>query len=291
MLSLPEEVLVLALDDQKGTIIPVAEKPLSMALISAALSELCLRHKIRIDEYSMVSVLDTTETGEPLLELILARMRQQTHEQPAAYWLQSLGSLGQSAVDLVRDSLVRKGVLKIETTRKLLIFTEERALNRNDLYERSIRERVRNAVLNGGPADERTMALIGLVKMAQLTETVFGFEDATRARARIDEMTTPQAAGYTAPYPPNGYYDRAAQPEGMAMGAGMGMMSGMAQAMMFGMLAQSMFWGVGGWGMPFMPGFGAPMPGAEEAPAEGFEDVPADDGGGFDLGGGGDFEM
>jgi hypothetical protein len=294
MLTLPEELMLLALDDAQGTVIPNAQRPLRMGLVSAALTELTLSGKLRVDAQGNVIAANTAPTGNDLLDEIANRVARSQPPRPTYHWLQSLTNDLRNIEDRVRDRLVQRGVLRQEESRKFFIIREVRFPAQNGAFEGNVRAKLRDVVINNAQPDERTMALIGLVKMCDLVETVFPYTDWVQARQRIDQLTNPQYAGWQYQAQGNGYGYNQQQPMGMG-----GMMSGMVPALMFSMMAQSMFWGMGGWMMPGMMlggmgGLGAPMEEGVPMDDSQMSEVNAEDGGfdgGFDFGGdfGGEF--
>jgi hypothetical protein len=287
MLTLPEELMLLALDDAPGTVIPNAQRPLRMGLVSAALTELTLTGKLRVDAQGNVIAANTAPTGNDLLDEIANRVGRTQPPRPTYHWLQSLTNDLRNIEDRVRDRLVQRGVLRQEESRKFFIIREVRFPAQNGAFEGNVRAKLRDVVINNAQPDERAMALIGLVKMCDLVETVFPYTDWVQARQRIDQLTNPQYAGWQYQAQGNGYGYNQQQPMGMG-----GMMSGMVPALMFSMMAQSMFWGMGGWMMPGMMGgmggMGAPQEDGVPMDDSQMSEVNAEDGGfdgGFDFGG------
>ena len=292
MLTLPEELMLLALDDAQGTVVQNAQGPLKMGLVSAALTELTLTGKIRFDERQNVVVANPVPTGDSLLDEVMNRIARDRQPRAAVSWLQALPNQIRDLEDRVLQKLVQRGALRVEESRRFFVIKETRFPQENSAFERSTRNRLRDVVLNGAQPDERTMALIGLVKMCNLIETVFPFAEWEQARRRIDELTSPQFAGWQ--YQPPGQGDPySMQPE---PSGGM-MMGGFVNALMFSMMAQSLFWGVGGWGFPgmmSMGGFGDLSQQGEVLLGQEGMTATSDEGGmdgGFDFGGdfGGEF--
>lgn len=288
MLTLPEELMLLALDDTQGVVVPTVQAPLKMGLISAALTELTLTGKLRVDDFGNVIVASAAPTGDALLDDIVSRVAQVAPPRPTHVWLQALTNQIRDIEERVRQRLVVRGVLRMEESRKFFILREVRFPAQNAGFEQSTRNRLRDVVINNAQPDDRTVALIGLVKMCNLIETAFPYTEWTTARQRIDQLTNPQFAGWQYQAQPGGTgYGQ----QGVPMGGGM--MSGFVPALMFSMMAQSMFWGMGGWMMPGMamgglggdPGMMLDEGANADVAAEGGAD------GGLDFGGdfGGDF--
>jgi hypothetical protein len=290
MLTLPEELMLLALDDNTGTVAQNAQGPLKAGLVSAALTELTLTGRLKVDGYGNVIAANAAPMGDDVLDDVLSRVGRAQPPRPTHAWLQHLANDLRDVEGRVRNRLVQRGILRQEESRKFFIIREVRFPTQNPGFEANVRSRLREVVINNAQPDERTMALIGLVKLTNLVETVFAYTEWQQARQRIDQLTNPQFAGWQYQAQGNGSGYNQQQPMGIG-----GMMSGMVPALMFSMMAQSMFWGMGGWMMPGMMmggmgGFGAPQEDGMPMDESQMSEVNAEDGG-FDFGGdfGGDF--
>lgn len=280
MLTLPEELMLLALDDQQGTVVPNAREPLQMGLASAILTELTLTGKLRFDGQQNVIVANPAPTGDALLDETLDRIARTAPPRPALYWLQTLPGQLRDMEGRLIQRLVQRGALRVEESRRMIFLKETRFPQGVAGFEHNIKNRLREVVLHNAPPDERTLALIGLIKMTNLIETVFPFTEWDQARRRIDELTSPQFAGWQYQGQPGHGYEP--QP--------MDMMSGFVPVLLFSMLAQNMFWGMGGWMMPGLApglmGMGDPMQDVPLEMNEGLTEVGnMDDAGGLDFGG------
>lgn len=308
MLTLHEELTLLAMDDATGKVLPQAERTLRAALVSAALTELMLRGKLAADANLGVTVADAAPTGDPLMDDVLKRLTQAAGPQPAGYWMGVLPNALSGVVQTVRDGLVRRRILGQGEQRRLLVFKQQTFPLQSAMHEMQIRDRVRRVVLNNAQPEERTLALIGLIRLANLADSLFARHEWKDSRPRINALAqgffadqtptlpTPHAPVMGGPHMP-------AQPApAMGMGLGgalaMGMASGLASALMFSMASQMLFGGFGAWGdQSFDQAMAEADPslslvGAEEQAAEsgdaGAEDFGGDPGGDF---GGGDFDF
>lgn len=295
MLTLQEELMLLALDDNAGKIVEKAQGPLKLGLVSAVLTELTLTGKLKVDEAGHVSVAATAPVGDPLMDEVLDRIRQVSPPRTAPAWLQTLPSSLRDVEARVMQRLVQRGAVQQKEERKFIFMKVTTFPQNNAGFEQNTRRQLREVVINHAQPDDRTMALIGLVKMCNLIETAFPYTEWNQARVRIDQLTAPQFAGWQYQSTPQGGYAYNAGDQQMHPAGAMGMTSGFVPALMFSMMAQSMFWGMGGWGMPgmMMGGMGGdPMFNqfGEDATTEVGNDMGEIDGG-FDFGGdfGGEF--
>lgn len=144
-LTLPQEFLLLALRDVEGTV-PFSLKPtVPYALAGAALLELSLRGRVRLDR-GEVRVIDRSPTGDAVLDAALVRT-----ESDARAWIR-LALDPRSTI----DQLVERGILRRERHR---IFWERHPA-RDPAPEARVRERLRN------PQDVRSALLLELAQVA-----------------------------------------------------------------------------------------------------------------------------
>ncbi len=252
MLTLQEELMLLALDDNAGKIVEQAQRPLKLGLVSAVLTELTLTGKLSVDAAGHVSAATAAPTGDTLMDEVLNRVRQTSPPRTAPAWLQTLPNNLRDMEARIMQKLVQRGAVQQKEARKFLFMKVSTFPQNNAGFEQNTRRRLREGVIDAAPPDDRTMALIGLVKMCNLVETAFPYTEWNQARMRIDQLTNPQFAGWQYQSTPQGGYAYN-NDYGQAQPAGaMGMMSGFVPSLMFSMMAQSMFWGMGGWGMPGM---------------------------------------
>ncbi len=281
MLTLPEELMLLALDDKEGVVVPQAREPLKMGLVSAILTELTLNGKLRTDERLNLVVVSPIPSGDALLDRVLESVRTlPTAPRPATYWIEALVRALPNLEDQVIQRLVQRGALRAEESRRMIFLKETRFPQQIAGFEQKVRNRLHDVVIHGAPPDERTLALIGLIKMTNLIESTFPYTEWDQARRRIEELTNPQSVGWQQPSPTG--YPPQAEPADSVFG-------NLIPVLIFSMLAHNMFWGTGGWMLPSTMGDPAsPEPLFGDSSL--FEASNPDDSGGFDFGDfGGDF--
>ena len=111
-LSLPEELLLALLDEERGYFCQVPGWNLSCAMVGAALGELSLLGRIDTDLDSL-TLLDTTDTGRPLLDPILREIVTETEPHDARYWIERLAAQSESVIPQALDGLVRRQILNV----------------------------------------------------------------------------------------------------------------------------------------------------------------------------------
>ncbi len=111
-LSLPEELLLALLDEERGYFRQVPGWNLNCATVGAALGELSLLGRIDTDLESL-TLLDATDTGRPLLDPILGEIATETEPHDARYWIERLAPQSESMISQALDGLVQRQILNV----------------------------------------------------------------------------------------------------------------------------------------------------------------------------------
>ena len=112
-LSLPEELLLALLDEERGYFRQVPGWNLNCAMVGAALGELSLLGRIDTDLESL-TLLDATDTGRPLLDPILREIATEAETHDARYWIERLAPQSESVISEALDGLVRRQILNVD---------------------------------------------------------------------------------------------------------------------------------------------------------------------------------
>lgn len=194
-LFLHEEILLLALQDEKGTI--SAGSMYAYAVGGALLAELVVRGRIELagpPKKRMVQLLDPTPIGEPLLDEAIEKIATAKRRGSVSTWVTRLAGL-RKLRDRLADGLCRRGILRAEE-RDVLLFFKRRVYPALDpRAEREIVERLRQAIFEDGQVDARTVVLLSLADRAGVLGTVFGRKALKARRPRIDRLVEEESLG------------------------------------------------------------------------------------------------
>jgi Golgi phosphoprotein 3 len=190
--SLPEELLLLALHDEKGSIIPSATSVLNGALIGAVLMELGLAGRLN-EDHDGALVADPTPTGDEILDEALQRIADADRPRMASYWVGRLAGRMPKLKDRLLEQLVARGVLERRERRILWVFPARSFPLADAAVEQQARDRIRAVVLDGQTPDQRTAALIGLVRACNLLDEIFAPHERAQANRRVAELTSEEA--------------------------------------------------------------------------------------------------
>ena len=184
MLTLPEEVILLVLDEETGALLPIPQRTLDSALAGGALMELALQDRIDSDPNSLW-VVDPTPIGESYLDRLLQQLAESEGKSNSETWIQRLSEDSGSIQEAALQRLVERGVLREEEKRFLWVFESRRYPMIDGKEEREVKLRIMGVLFSEEIPDPRDVALISLVDACRLFEELLGPRELERVRDRI----------------------------------------------------------------------------------------------------------
>ncbi|MBO1073980.1 GOLPH3/VPS74 family protein [Roseomonas marmotae] len=195
-LTMPEEILLLMLDDDTGRLHDSAAPAGDYALAGAILAELALEQRIDTDP-PRLRLRDASPTGDDVLDDVLARIQAEPKPRDSRWWLDLLVRDIERYRNAYFDRLVRKGVLRAEEGRFLWIFAERRYPVISDKEEREVKARLMSVIFEDGPPSPRDSLLIGLTRAAGLFPLLLAPGELQHAQARIEAVSRHEALNET----------------------------------------------------------------------------------------------
>jgi Golgi phosphoprotein 3 len=206
MLTLPQELYLLALHEEKGRVPGSVSMALHYGLGGAVLAELVLRGKVGLDEKKKMVVLDDGMLGEDdLLNEALERIIASTKPRKVSHWVSVFSDEIKKLEKRLSNRLVELSILRKEEKRFLGVISYEvypqhpqntGAGNASAKYW--IKQHLRSVALAGDPTskpDERVLALLSLAKACDLLSFVFTRDELKAARRKIEELTRGELIG------------------------------------------------------------------------------------------------
>lgn len=193
MLSLAEELLLLALHDEKGKIVSAASMSLLYGLAGALLLELSLRDRITIENKKLI-LRDDKLTGDEIIDEAIVKIRQSKKPHKPDHWVSKLSGM-KNMKDRLLDRLVYQGILRKEEKKVLWVFPSKQYPTVNGKPERDARALIRAALLDGAPPDERTKTIVSLVVACDLINEIFPKGERRRAKKRAKEIAASDPFG------------------------------------------------------------------------------------------------
>jgi len=197
-LPLHEEVLLLALRDDEGTV--ASGTMYQYAVAGAILSELMLQGRIAVDDSGrkkLAKVIDPRPTGAPLLDECLDKIAA-TKPKPLDHWVGKFANI-KNLKHRVAVRLCDRGILREEEGKILLVFTRTIYPETDPRPEQEIIERLRRAVFTDTrDLDPRTVVLVSLANSAGILKVVFDKKELKRRKERLEQVINGELMGKAA---------------------------------------------------------------------------------------------
>jgi len=212
-LFLHEEILLLALRDEEGTI--AANHTYRFALGGAMLAELLLAKRIAIDEdkhaheesgvsgwlsrvfseKNLVELVCNDAIGDPLLDECLERMAKAKRRASLKSWVTRFSNLSKLQ-HRIAQGLCERRILRADEGTILLIFKRKIYPEIDPKPERALIERLRQAIFTESrEIDPRTVVLLSLADSANVLKVPFERKKLRERRKRIERITSGDLMG------------------------------------------------------------------------------------------------
>ena len=192
-LFLYEEIMLLALSNDKGTIL--ASYP-EYSIASAVLAELLLEHRISIDrtQKQLVTINNSELIGDPIIDECLEKMVAERSRVSLQTWISRFADI-QDLNHKVARQLCSRGILRADEDKVMFFFKRNVYPEVNPVPEQEIIDRVRTAIFTDEEQiDPRTVVLISLANSTYMLSEIFGKEVANRQQ-RIDRIVNGEMIG------------------------------------------------------------------------------------------------
>jgi Golgi phosphoprotein 3 len=187
LLSLAEEILLLALDDEKGSFVPLPRDALEFALTSAALMDLALQGRIDSDLDQLVLV-DATPLGDDILDPLLAAIARSDETYNAKRWISVVARDAEPIRERALERLVQRGILERKEQKLLWVLGQRRYPVVDATESREVKLRILEIVLSDEIPDLRDVVIIALADACQLFDSILSPRELRAARPRIAQV-------------------------------------------------------------------------------------------------------
>ena len=194
MLTLSEKLLLLALHDEKGSVVFNASTALPYGLSGAILIELFLQKHLNFENDS-VSIVSTHSNQSPILNDALDLIKEKNTSKDIKYWISQFTNKLDKVRERITHDLVEKEILKKEEDTFLWVFSVKRYPTANIHPEAQLREHLHDIVLKKIQANEEDIALLSLVKACDLIKEVFSEQTRDIAEQEIERLTKNSKVG------------------------------------------------------------------------------------------------
>ena len=194
-LYLHEEIMLLALRDEKGTV--EFGTNYVHAICGAILAELLMAGRISVEEgkKKLVNPLSDEPFGDPVLDECLQKIVTAKRRATLQSWVQRFCHV-KKLHHRVAQRLCDRGILRADEGTVLLIFRRKVYPEIDPRPERRLIERLRKAIFGDHPRiDPRTVVLVSLANSANLLAIPFNKKDLKKRKNRIEQMINGEMMG------------------------------------------------------------------------------------------------
>jgi len=195
-LHIYEEILLLALRDQKGTMLFGINYP--QALAGALLAELLLLNKIEIEtqgKRKFVKLINQKPTRNALLDECIKKIASSKRRARPQNWIMRFANISRLK-HKAAQSLCRKRILKMEEDKVLLIFNRKIYPELNPKPEKRLMAKLHEAIFgNSKEIDPETVILISICNSTGILRQIFDKSELKQRKNRIKDITSGNLIG------------------------------------------------------------------------------------------------
>ena len=190
---LSEQLLLIALDDEKGT--DETSWSSDPGLAAGLLLELAEADLVRLEGKEVVAAEGGASPEHPLLREALEAIRVSDRPRTPKHWVDRLPKDLKPLRTRVAEGLVERGVLTEERSKLLGLFPRTRWPEADPRPERELRTQLHEVLVTGREPTEHEALLIGLLEPLGLVGRVVARDERKAARARAKEVAEQGVAG------------------------------------------------------------------------------------------------
>lgn len=195
-LFLHEEIMLLSLKDEEGTI--ASGTVYNFAVGGAILAELLLGRRVTVDpsgKKKLLTVSKTEPVNDALIDEWLIKMNSAKRRKTLQQWVTQIADT-KDLKHRIALQLCRRGILKMDEKKMLLLFTQRIYPEINPAPERAIIDRLHQAIFTETDrVDARTVVLLSLAKSAAILPVIFGKKEIKQRKTRIERVINGDIAG------------------------------------------------------------------------------------------------
>jgi Golgi phosphoprotein 3 len=184
MLSMLEEIVLLAVDEHSGNLRSTREFGTAYALVGAVFFDLALAGKIDTDTET-VQIVDTKSTGDPTLDRVLAHMASRPDLTTVRSWLEEIFQQRDDLEGEALGSLIAQGILRHEKSKLLWIIDVERFPLMDNKPQQHTKLRLASAILTDEIPRTRDIMLVSIAEPCGLLGYVLSEAAMSSRRQRI----------------------------------------------------------------------------------------------------------
>ena len=185
-LNVPQEFIIMMLNEQTGYFHQVEGWSLNCATIGAVLADLSLKSRIDADDETLF-LLDSSKTGEPELDLCLAEIASSPDPQEPRYWIERLAVHSADIINSSLKDLVEQGILThheggFYTTNHCDWLADLLSYPKNQSVGQYINTRIEEVIFTDIIPDPRDSLITGLLNACGIIHHIFDLDEEKNKR-------------------------------------------------------------------------------------------------------------
>ena len=189
MLSMLEEVVLLAVDENNGGLRSTREFGTAYALVGAVFFDLALAHRIDTGTEA-IHIIDTRPTGNATLDRVLAHMAGRPDLKSVREWIEEIFQQRHDLEGEALQSLIAQGILRHEKSKLLWIIDVERFPLVDNKPQQHVKVRLANTILTDDIPLTRDIMLVSIAEPCGLLGYVLSDPAIAARRPRIQLLCT-----------------------------------------------------------------------------------------------------
>jgi len=188
MLTMLEEVVLLAVDEKTGRVRSTREFGTAYALVGAVFFDLALARKIDTDTEE-IQIVDKLPTGNATLDRVLSRMAARPDLRTVSEWIEEIFIQRDDLEGEALKSLMDRGVLRHEHSKLLWVIDVERFPMVDNKSLQHVKMRLAHAILTDDIPDTRDIMLVSIADQCGLLSYVLSEVELENRKERIRTLT------------------------------------------------------------------------------------------------------
>jgi hypothetical protein len=184
MLTMLEEVVLLAVDERTGGLRSTREFGTAYALVGAIFFDLALARKIDTDT-DTIHIVNAAATGNATLDRVLARMSARPDLETVRDWIEEMFQQRDDLEGEALRSLIAQGILRHEQSKLLWIIDVERFPMVNSRPLQHVKLRLAEAILTDNIPDTRDIMLVSIAEQCGLLGFVLSDNELANRKERV----------------------------------------------------------------------------------------------------------
>lgn len=187
MLSFPEEIMLLLLDDESGKLTRLRDWSLRYALAGAVLMDLALENRIDSD-LEKLFLIDKTPIGEKVLDAALTEIVDEKDDRDVRFWLEQLAMRADEIREEVLKGLVAKGILESREELFLWVFKSRSYPVIDGQQEREVKLRIMEVLFSDIIPSPRDVVIVCLAEACGIFSAILSERELEHCRSRIEQV-------------------------------------------------------------------------------------------------------